>query len=144
MNWLIQSSIREIIFGIPDGKFRYVSNGHVFNNLTDALQYLDEVAAQHGKTGKTIIVYHGTARGGNPNIMLGCGIPLYYQILWHKYGRMAAYYYLITGILFPYYNSPYALYELSNAGTLQKLYNKGGLDLDIAPYSYYELENYTG
>jgi hypothetical protein len=144
MSWLIQSSVNEIIFGIPDGKFRYVSNGHVFYNLNDALNYLDEVAAQHGKVGKTIIVYHGTARGGNPNIMLGCGIPLYFQIVWDKYGRLAAYYYLLTGIIFPYYDSPYTFYELSNAQKLQDLYNSGGLDLDTAPYGYYELNNYSG
>lgn len=144
MDWLIKSSIQELIFGIPDGKFRYVSNGHIFYNLDDALTYLDELAAQHGKVGKTVIVYHGTARGGNPNIMLGCGVPLYYQIVWDKYGRLAAYYYLISGILFPYFNSPYSFYELSNAQKLQDLYNNGGLDLDTAPYSYYELENYTG
>lgn len=143
LNWAIQSSLPLFLFGVPDGRYRYVSNGHVFYNLDDALTYLDEVADQHGRKGKTVVVYHGTARGGNPNIMLGDGLPLYFQMVWHEHGRLAAYYYLIAGMLFPYYNSPYAFYELNNAQQLQDLYNNDGLDLSTAPYGYYELREYS-
>lgn len=144
MDWLMNSVFTMVLFGVPDDRFRYVSNGHVFYNLTDALDYLDKVAAQHGQEGKIVVVYHGTARGGNPNIMLGDGVPLYYQMAWLKHGRLAAYYYLLSGMLFPYYNSPYASYELFNAEQLQELYNDDGLNLKTAPYSYYELRNYNG
>lgn len=142
MDWVVKSTLPLLLFGIPDDRYRYVSNGHVFYNLDDALAYLDEVSDQYGREGKTVVVYHGTARGGNPNIFPGDGLPLYFQMVWHKYGRLAAYYYLITGMLFPYYNSPYASYELMNWEYLQKLYNNDGLDLRTAPYGYYELDRY--
>jgi hypothetical protein len=144
VDWLVHSSFTMFLFGVPSDRFRYVSNGHVFYNLGDALIYLDQVAAQYGQEGKIVVVYHGTARGGNPNIMLGDGVPLYFQMVWLKHGRLAAYYYLLSGMLFPYYNSPYASYELFNAEHLQELYNDRGLNLKTAPYSYYELRNYTG
>jgi len=134
ITWLIENTFQIILFGVPDGRFRYVSDGKVFYNLDDALAYLDEKATAHGKIGKTILLYHGTARGGSPEIMVGCGAPLYFQVLDHEYGRLGAYYYLFTGLLFPYYSSPYAIYELSNAQMLQDKYNAGGLDLNSAPY----------
>lgn len=132
--WLIQNSLLILTFGVPDGRFRYVSDGIVFNNLDDALNYLDQKAVSHGKVGKTVLLYHGTARGGSPEIMVGCGAPLYFQVLDREYGRISAYYYLFTGLLFPYYNNPYTLYELQNAQQLQKEYNQGQLDLKTAPY----------
>ena len=132
--WLIQSSVGMLLFGVPDGRFRYVSDGIVFNNLTDAMNYLNEKAVAHGQVGKTVLVFHGTVRGGDPNFNLGCGAPLYYQVVWYEYGRLAAYYYLVTGILFPYFNSPYTIYELTNAKPLQDAYNSGQLDLQTAPY----------
>ena len=132
--WLIESSLQMLIFGVPDGRFRYVSDGIVFNNLSSAMNHLDQVAAAHGQVGKTVLVWHGTVRGGNPNFNLGCGAPLYFQIVWYEDGRLAAYYYLITGILFPYFNSPYTWYELTNAKQLQDAYNSGQLDLQYAPY----------
>ncbi len=132
--WLIQSSIGMLIYGVPDGRFRYVSDGIVFDNLSSAMDYLDEKAAKFGGTGKRVMVFHGTVRGGNPNFNLGCGAPLYFQICWYEYGRLAAYYYLLSGIIFPYINSPYAQYELTNAENLQDAYNSGLLDLQTAPY----------
>lgn len=143
LDWVIHSTIPLLLFGVPGDRYRYVSNGHVFYNLDDALNYLDEVADQHGREGKTVVVWHGTARGGNPNIMPGDGLPLYFQMVWHEHGRLAAYYYLISGLLFPYFNNPYASYELFNAEKMQDLYNNDGLDLNTAPYSYYELRNYS-
>jgi hypothetical protein len=126
INWL--DDVKVFLFGVPDGRYRYVSDGIVFDNLDDALNYLDKKAAQYGKVGKTVLVWHGTARVGNPMIMQGCGYPLYFQLVWHEYGRIAAYYYLISGMIFPYYSDPYALAELQNAQQLQYLYNKGALD----------------
>jgi hypothetical protein len=123
-----------LIFGVPDGRFRYVSDGMVFNNITSAMDYLNERAQAHGQVGKVVMVWHGTVRGGNPNFNLGCGAPLYFNICWYEYGRWAAYYYMVTGILFPYFNSPYTWYELTNAKQLQDAYNSGQLDLQYAPY----------
>lgn len=133
-SWLIPSSLKMFLFGVPDGRFRYVSDGQVFNNLSDAMDHLNEKAAAHGQVGKTVLVFHGTVRDWDPNYNLGCGAPLYFQIVWYKYGRWAAYYYLITGILFPYFNSPYSNYELNNAQKLQNEYNNGQLNLQHAPY----------
>ena len=142
-DWLKHSTFTMFMFGVPNDRFRYVSNGHIFYNLEDALYYLDQVAAQYGQEGKIVVLYHGTARGGNPNIMLGDGIPLFFEMVWLRHGRLAAYYYLLSGMLFPYYNSPYASYELFNSEQHQTLYNDNGLNLKTAPYSYYELRNYS-
>ncbi|MGA2675636.1 MAG: hypothetical protein ACLQG5_08095 [Methanobacterium sp.] len=132
--WLIESSLQMLIFGVPDGRFRYVSDGMVFNNISSAMNYLNERAQAHGQVGKVVMVWHGTVRGGNPNFNLGCGAPLYFNICWYEYGRLAAYYYMVTGILFIYFNSPYTWYELTNAQQLQNAYNSGQLDLQYAPY----------
>lgn len=132
--WLIQSSLQMLIFGVPDGRFRYVSDGIVFNNLSSAMDYLNQKAIEHGKVGQTVMVFHGTVRSGNPLINLGCGAPLYFQICWYEYGRIPAYYYLITGMLFPFLNSPYTWYEIMNSVQLENAYNNGQLDLDYAPY----------
>lgn len=132
--WLIKSSIQMLVFGVPDGRFRYVSDGIVFNNLSSAMNYLNQKAEAFGQKGPVVMVFHGTVRNINPNLDLGCGAPLYFQICWYEYGRLAAYYYLISGILFPYFNSPYNWYELLNAQQLQDEYNSGQLDLNYAPY----------
>ncbi len=132
--WLIQSSVGMLLFGVPDGRFRYVSDGIVFNNLSSAMDYLNQKAVNFGQKGKVVMTFHGTVRTGDPDFNLGCGAPLYYQICWYEYGRLSAYYYLLTGILFPYFNSPYAWYELTNSKQLEDAYNSGQLDLNYAPY----------
>lgn len=113
------------IFGISDDRYQYVSDGIVFQNLTTALNYLDKKAAENGQVGPRLMFWHGTVRTDNPIINQGCGLPLYYQICDHYYGKVGALYYTITGMIFPYLNSPYRNFELFNSKQLQYDYNHG-------------------
>ncbi len=123
---------REVIdcflYGVPDDRWDYVSDGINFDTLDEALAYLDERAAENGQEGRRLLFWHGTVREGNPIINQGCGFPLYYKILWHEYGRLAAYYYIVRGMIFPYLNDPYRNFELQHAAELQYYYNKGMLN----------------
>jgi hypothetical protein len=91
---------------------------------------VNALAKENGQTGPLPMVWHGTVRRDNPILDPGCGFPLYFQILTKTYGLIPAYTYMIYGSLFPYFNSPYTHYELSNYADLQKLYNSGNLNLD--------------
>lgn len=117
--------IQGFLFGQANDRYDYVSDGKIFHNLDDALAYLDKKAAQNGQVGPRLMFWHGTVRSDNPIINQGCGLPLYYQICDHYYGRLGAYYYVITGIIFPYLNSPYRNFELMNSAQLQYDYNHG-------------------
>ena len=117
--------IQGFLFGQASDRYDYVSDGKIFHNLDDALAYLDKKAAQNGQVGPRLMFWHGTVRSDNPIINQGCGLPLYYQICDHYYGRLGAYYYVITGIIFPYLNSPYRNFELMNSAQLQYDYNHG-------------------
>lgn len=117
--------VQGFLFGIPDSRYEYVSDGIIFENLTDALAYLDKRAAQNGQVGPRLLFWHGTVRNDNPIINQGCGLPLYYKICEHYYGRLGAYYYTLTGMIFPYLNSPYRNFEIMNAPQLQYDYNHG-------------------
>lgn len=119
--------IQAFLFGVADDRYEYVSDGIIFDNLDDALAYLDKKAAQNGQKGPRLMFWHGTVRSDNPIINQGCGLPLYYQISEHYYGRVGAYYYIITGIIFPYLNNPYRNFELMNSAQLQYDYNTGKL-----------------
>ena len=117
--------IQGFLFGIPDDRYEYVSDGIIFENLTDALNYLDQRAEENGQVGPRLMFWHGTVRTDNPIINQGCGLPLYYKICDHYYGKLGAYYYTLTGIIFPYLNSPYRNFELMNSAQLQYDYNHG-------------------
>ena len=117
--------IQGLLFGIPDDRYDYVSDGIIFDNLTDALNYLDKKAAENGQKGPILMFWHGTVRSDNPIINQGCGLPLYYKICDHYYGRLGAYYYTLTGMIFPYLNSPYRNFEIMNSAQLQYDYNHG-------------------
>lgn len=120
--------IQTLLYGFPADRFQYVSDGIIFDNLDDALAYLDKRAESYGQRGDRLLFWHGTVRSGNPIINQGCGFPLYYQILEHEYGRLDAYFYTLTGMIFPYIYNPYRNFELQHAPELQFYYNNGSLD----------------
>lgn len=120
--------ISTFIFGPDYSKYHYRADGIEFDNLDDALAYVDKVAKKKGQEGPMPMVNHGNVRTGDIFLNPGCGFPLYVQIVWKEYGRFAAYYYIAKGLIEPYFNNPYALYEISHASSLQKLYNQGYLD----------------
>jgi hypothetical protein len=123
-------SLKVALFGVPDGRYKYMSDGVVYNSYDQTMDYVNALAKENGQNGPLPMVWHGTVRRDNPILDPGCGFPLYFQILTKTYGLIPAYTYMIYGLIFPYFNSPYTHYELSNYADLQKLYNSGNLNLD--------------
>lgn len=118
------------IYGIPDNLWDYKTDGKVFDTLDEALAYINSIAKKNGQEGPIPLFYHGTVRKGNPMINQGCGFPLYYHILRTKYGVLASYYYVLTGMVFPYLNLPFRNFELKKSQELQYYYNHGMLDYE--------------
>jgi len=121
-------SIKVALFGVPDGRYKYMSDGVVYNTYDEMMSHVNTLAKEHGQTGPIPIVWHGTVRTDSPFIDPGCGFPLYFQILTKTYGIIPAYTYMIYGLIFPYLNSPYWQFELTHSSELQQLYNAGELN----------------
>jgi len=121
-------SLKIALFGVPDGRYKYKSDGMVFNTYDEAMDHVYTLAREHGQVGPIPMVWHGNARKGNPLLVQGCGFPLYFQILRKTYGTIPAYVYMLGGMIFPYVNNPYRAYELGHANELQELYTEGDLD----------------
>ena len=118
-------SLKVALFGVPDGRYKYVSDGVTYNTYDEMMSHVNTLAKEHGQTGPIPIVWHGTVRTDSPFIDPGCGFPLYFQILTKTYGIIPAYTYMIYGLIFPYLNSPYWQFELTHSSELQQLYNAG-------------------
>ena len=121
-------SFKVALFGVPDDRYRYMSDGHVYNTYDEMMAHVNELAEEHGQQGPLPMVYKGTVRQGNPIITPGEGFPLYFQILTKTYGIIPAYVYTFSGMFAPYFNNPYRVYELKNAEKLQDYYNQGLLN----------------
>ena len=121
-------SINLALNGPPDGRYKFKADGIEFDNWKDARKYILKLAAQNGQEGPMPMVWHGTSRAGNPVFSQGCGLPLYFYITWKEYGRFAAYYYVVTGMLTPYISLPYRNFELQHGSELQYYYTHGMLD----------------
>ncbi len=123
-------SLKVALFGIPDGRYKFKSDGMIFETYDEAMNHIYKLAKEHGQSGPIPMVWHGSVRNGNPILIQGCGFPLYFDILVHTYGIIPAYFYTITGMIFPYLNNPTALYEIEHATQLQDLYKEGDLNYD--------------
>jgi hypothetical protein len=121
-------SLKIALFGAPDGRYKYKSDGIVFNSYEEAMDHVYQIAREKGQKGPLPMAWHGNARNGNPIFVQGCGFPLYFDILRREYGTIPAYIYMIKGMIFPYVFSPYRNYELGNFIKLQLLYSGGDLD----------------
>jgi hypothetical protein len=126
----IMDSIKVAIFGIPDGRYKYMSDGTIYNTYDEMMAHVNQLAKQHNQKGPLPMVWHGTVRTDNPLLDPGCGFPLYFQIMTKTYGIIPAYVYTSYGLLQIFMNSPYWKYELTHATELQTLYNEGALNLD--------------
>ena len=123
-------SLKVALFGVPDGRYKYMSDGVVYNSYDAMMNHVTTLAKEHGQQGAIPTVYHGTVRTDNPILDPGCGFPLYFQILDHQYGIIPAYIYTITGMIYPYLYSPYRNFELTHSSELQYYYNNGLLNID--------------
>ena len=123
-------SLKIALFGVPDGRYKYMSDGVVYNTYDEMMNHVNTIAKEHGQQGPIPMVYHGNARIGNPILEPGDGFPLYFQILTKTYGIIPAYVYTLYGMIFPYIYSPYTVFELKNASELQYDYNAGLLNKD--------------
>jgi hypothetical protein len=134
----ILDSLKIALFGVPNSRYKYMSDGVVYNTYNDMMAHVNSVAQQHGQQGPLPIVWHGTVRSDNPLMDPGCGFPLYFQILTKTYGLIPAYTYMIYGLIFPFFNSPSWNYELTHASQLQNLYKGGDLN-----YNYTNITSNT-
>lgn len=121
-------SLKLALFGVPDGRYKFKSDGIVFNTYGEAMDHVNKLAREHGQQGPLPMGWHGDARKDNPIFIQGCGFPLYFYILQKTYGIIPAYVYTLWGMVFPYLNNPYKAYELGHASELQKMYTEGDLD----------------
>ena len=110
------------IFGIDDDRYNYRADKIEFKTYDDAMDHINKLAEKNGQEGPIPMVWHGSVKKGNPSFNPGCGFPLYVQVCWTETGRIATYYYIIKGLIFPYLNSPYANYELTHASEIQYYY----------------------
>lgn len=137
-------SLNVALFGVPDGRYKYMSDGVVYNTYDDMMNHVNKVAKEHGQQGAIPMVYHGTVRTDNPIIAPGCGFPLYFQIMTKTYGIIPAYIYTITGMIFPYLESPYRDFEMLHSTELQYYYNNGYINIDFSKSSVNTSKYYGG
>lgn len=123
-------SFKVALYGVPDGRYKYMSDGTIYNTYDDMMAHVKQLEQQHGQVGPLPTVFHGTVRTDNPLLDPGCGFPLYFQILTKTYGIVPAYVYTAYGLLSIFTYSPYWQFELTHATELQTLYNEGALNLD--------------
>jgi hypothetical protein len=121
-------SLKIALFGVPDGRYKYKSDGIIFNTYDEAMNHVNALAQEHGQQGPLPMVWHGDARQGNPILIQGCGYPLYFDILRRQYGVIPAYVYTLSGMINPYFHNPYGIYELAHSSELQNLYQGGDLN----------------
>ena len=121
-------SLKIALFGVSDGRYKFKSDGIVFNTYDEAMNHVNTLARKHGQQGPLPMVWHGNARQGNPVFIQGCGFPLYFYILQKTYGMIPAYVYTLSGMIFPYYSNPYRNFELLNSTALQQMYTDGDFD----------------
>ncbi|MDO5835979.1 MAG: hypothetical protein Q4P17_05665 [Methanobacterium sp.] len=124
-------SLQLALFGAPDGRYKYKSDGKVFDTYEEAMEHVYSLADKHGQEGPLPIAWHGNARQGNAVFIQGCGFPLYFHIMQKTYGMVPAYIYTFAGMIFPYINNPYRNFELRHATELQELYQGGDLDYTL-------------
>lgn len=137
-------SLNVALFGVPDGRYKYMSDGVVYDTYDEMMAHVYKVAKEHGQQGAIPMVYHGTVRTDNPIITPGCGFPLYFQILSKTYGIIPAYIYTITGMMFPYLDSPYRDFELLHSPELQYYYNNGFINIDYSKSNVNTSKYYGG
>ncbi|MDD4811145.1 MAG: hypothetical protein PHY53_08170 [Methanobacterium formicicum] len=118
-------SLKIALFGVPDGRYQYKTDGKIFTNLDDALNYLYGIAEKNGQKGPIPMYWHGTARKDNPMFAQGCGFPLFFDIVRKQYGIIPAFVYTLRGMIMPYFTDPYANFELQHATELQNYYQEG-------------------
>ncbi len=121
-------SLKVALFGVPDGRYKYMSDGVVYDTYDEMMDHVNKLAEEHGQQGPIPMAYHGNARIGNPVLEPGDGFPLYFQVLTKTYGIIPAYVYMLSGMLAPYFNNPYRNFELGHASQLQYYYNQGLLN----------------
>jgi hypothetical protein len=128
INW--SDVFSALLFGVDEHKWKYKTDGIEFNTLDEAMNYINNLAKNHGQKGSIPMFWHGTVRSGNPLINQGCGFPLYVLVTWKEYGRFVAYYAVLKGMIMPYLNDPYRNFELQHSAELQYYYTHNMLNYE--------------
>jgi len=72
--------LKVALFGVPDGRYKYMSDGIVYETYEEMKGHVNELAQKQEQQGPIPMVYHGNARVGNPILEPGDGFPLYFHI----------------------------------------------------------------
>ena len=68
-------SFKVALFGVPDDRYKYMSDGVVYNNYTSMMNHVETLAKEHGQTGPLPVVWHGTVRSRQPTYRSWMWIP---------------------------------------------------------------------
>ncbi len=53
-------SLKVAIFGVPDNRYRYMSDGVVYNTYDELMVHVNTLAQEHGQQGPIPMVWHGS------------------------------------------------------------------------------------
>ncbi|WP_369792052.1 hypothetical protein [Methanobacterium sp. SMA-27] len=69
----ILDSLKVALFGVPDGRYKYMSDGTIYNTYDEMMAHVNQLEQQHGQEGPLPTLWHGTVRTDSPLIDPGCG-----------------------------------------------------------------------
>ncbi|WP_456482167.1 hypothetical protein [Methanopyrus sp.] len=112
----------------------WIADRREFDSMKEAVDYVRGLEST--VPGRTMVVWHGSCRYGNPLWNLGCGAEPYFWILSNYGGRVLALTSVVLGDFAPFvFYGDAALAELENYDKIQALYNSGTLNkFAVDPY----------
>ncbi len=118
----------DILYGHRPAQGVWVADDRTWPSERAAVKHV--LSLLRSTPGRTMFVWHGSVRYGNPLLDPGCGGEPYYWLLFKYGGRVLAYTMMIVGDFSPFlfYGWKFTEEELLHYKTLQKLYNDGFLN----------------
>ncbi|WP_148689038.1 hypothetical protein [Methanopyrus sp. SNP6] len=129
--WLV---MEDVLYGQRPMLGIWIADRREFRSMHEAINHVRDL--ESAVPGRTMVVWHGSCRNGNPLWNLGCGAEPYFWILSAYGGRVLALTLAALGNFAPivFYGDA-ALAELRNYDKLQALYNSGTLNrYAVDPY----------
>ncbi|WP_457614858.1 hypothetical protein [Methanopyrus sp.] len=126
--------LEDVLYGRRPMLGVWIADRREFHDMSEAVNYVRSLEST--VPGRTMVVWHGSCRDGNPLWNLGCGAEPYFWILSAYGGRVLAVTLAVLGNFAPlvFYGDA-ALAELKNYDKLQALYNSGTLNhYAVDPY----------
>ncbi len=120
--------IDDVLYGHRPARGVWVADDKTWPTERAALKHV--LSVLRSTPGRTMFVWHGSVRYGNPLLDPGCGGEPYYWLLFRCGGRVLAYTMMLIGDFSPFlfYGWKFTEEELEHHKELQKLYNDGFLN----------------